>query len=318
MQQNIKDIYKKIIPTKLRYLVYSLRQLSNNQNVPREIANLKKDLLFFQILHHFKNNDATKYQDELNYINQLGTLALFPYNRTSQKIDDISAGFDKQKMLPFVMHKDKKLYFPKRYSVTQARDEYLCLVVNENLLADKYWEKTPHQYITEDFFVKDGDIVLDVGASEGLFLLDVIDKIKKGYLFEPDKVWLAALEATFAPYKDKVTIIKKFAADKDLADEITIDTFLKNEDGNIFIKIDVEGNEKKVLDGAQSVLKRKNDIRVACCTYHQHDDASLFEKFFNDLNYHLEFSDGFMLFYFYGNLKPPYFRKGLIRAKNTK
>lgn len=124
--------------------------------------------------------------------------------------------------------------------------------------------------------------------------------------------------ATFEPYQDKVTIIDKFASNKDSANEITLDSCLKNETGNIFIKIDVEGGETKVLNGAKSVLKRLDDIRVACCTYHKHDDASLFEKFFKDLNYQTEFSDGYMLFYFYDNLKPPYFRKGVIRAKNIK
>lgn len=318
MKQNIENIYKIIVPTKLRYLIYSLCKLSNKQNIPREIANLKKDLLFFKMLHYFKNNNPKEYQNEMNYLDKTGTLTPFPYNRTDKEAGNVITGFDRKKKMPFVFHKDKKLYFPKHYNMEQAKYGYLNLIVNDNLLEEKFWEKTPHQYTTETFFVKDEDIVLDIGASEGIFLLDVVDRIKKGFIFEPDKIWLKALKATFEPFKEKVTIINKFASNKDSSNELTIDSCLKNEDENIFIKIDVEGNENLVLSGSKSVLTRKNDIRVVCCTYHKHDDANLFENFFNDLNYHTEFSDGYMLFFYDSNIKPPYFRKGLIRAKNVK
>lgn len=316
MKEKIKNIFKIIIPTKLRYLIFSLRQISNNQNIPREIANIKKDLLFFKILHHFKNNKTEEYQNEINYLDKIGTLNIFPYNRIDKKINNIMAGFDKKNKMPFVTHKDKKLYFPKHYSVEQAKNEYLNLIVNENILEEKFWEKTPHQYTTELFSVKNDDIVLDIGASEGLFLLNVIDKIKKGFIFEPDKIWLKALKVTFEPFKEKIIIINKFASNKNSTNELTIDYCLKNEHGNVFVKIDVEGSENMVLNGAKSILERKNDIRVVCCTYHKHGDANLFEKFFKNLNYYTEFSDGYMIFFYDNAIKPPYFRKGLIRAKN--
>jgi hypothetical protein len=313
----LKNIYKKIFPIKLRYLIYSLRKLSNNQNIPREIANLKKEILFLKITHYFENNPSDKYQAELKFINEIGTLVPFPYQRIKNEPCDIIAEYDKKKRLPFVLHNNRRLYFPKHYTVKQARDEYIHYISFENIFAEKFWEKTPHQYTTESFAIKDGDIVLDIGASEGIFLLDAVDKIKKGYIFEPDKIWSKPLKATFEPYQEKITIINKFVTDKDTTDEITIDSCLKNEHGNIFIKIDVEGGEKSVLDGSKLILKREDDIRIACCTYHKQDDADLFDKFFKNLNYKTEFSDGYLLFYFYNNMKPPYFRKGMIRAQNS-
>ncbi len=219
--------------------------------------------------------------------------------------------------MAFVLHKDKKLYFPKNHSEEEAKRVYLNLFVEEDILGSGFKERNFHQYTTDSFSVKNNDIVLDVGAAEGLFLLDVVDKISKGFIIEPDKNWIKALMATFEPYEEKITIINKFAPNKDSRNEITIDTCLRNEFSNIFIKMDIEGGEYSALCGATNVLKnRKEYIRVSCCTYHYHDDARLIEKFFKDIGYHTEFSDGYTLFHAYDELKPPFFRRGLIRAKN--
>ena len=316
MKQIIKNISKKIVPNKLKYLINGFRKLSNNRDYRREIAYLKNDLLYFKILHYFEYNRPEEYQDEIKYLKKIGTLTPFPYDRTDKEPGNITVDFDKNKKMPFILHKDKKLYFPKFYNTEQAKNLYLNLLVNENILGGRFRKMNPHQYTTESFFVKDGDIVLDIGACEGLFLLDVVDKIKKGFIFESDKNWIEALTATFEPFKEKVMIINKLASNKDSSNEMTVDSCLKNEYGNIFIKMDVEGSESMVLQGSKSVLNRKNDIRVACCTYHKNDDANLLEKFFNDMHYHTEFSDGYMLFFHDMDIKPPYFRKGLIRAWN--
>lgn len=315
MKLTAKNIYRSLMPTKLRYLFFSLRRLSIDQDIPHEITKLKQELLYFKIAHHFQHNDSTNYRDEVEYLNKLGRLTPFPYKSTAKKIDEVETGYDEEKKLPFVLHKGKRLYFPEHYSLDLAKNNYLNLIVTENLLEGGYSDKAPHQYETDSFFVKEGDTLLDIGASEGLFMLNSIDKIKKGFLFEPDKAWLCALNATFEPYKEKVEIVNKLASDKDSTREMTIDTCLKNDLGNIFIKIDVEGSEYSVLTGANSVLGRGGDIRVACCTYHRQNDADLFERFFKNLNYNTEFSEGYMLFHFDETIKPPYFRKGLIRAR---
>jgi hypothetical protein len=316
MDQRIKKFYRAIFPIRLRHIIFNLRQISKHENLAQEVIDLQKDLLYLKILHHFERNGPEAFLDEIGYLKKFGALTPFPYDRTGKESEPIKSGFDKEKKMPFVIHKDKRVYFPKNYSIEQAKNDYLNYIVVENIFDGKFNEKNPHQYITGSFSVKEGDIVLDIGGSEGLFLLDSIDKIKKGYIFEPDKAWNEPLKATFEPYMEKVEIINKFASDKDSSDEITIDSCLKNESGNIFMKIDVEGYESPVLNGSLTVLKRKYDIRVACCTYHRQDDADQFDKLFKDLGYSTEFSEGYMLFYFDRQIKPPYFRKGLIRAKN--
>lgn len=272
-------------------------------------------MLYFDILHYFEHNSPEEYQNELEFLIKAGTLITFPYNRTGREPDSIKIDFDKIKKMFYVLHKNKRLYYPGNYDKEQAKQAYLNYIVGQNILDVKYSEKTPHQYTTDSFPVKNGDIVLDIGAAEGLFLLDVIEKVRRGFVFEPKEYWIKALEATFEPYKERVKIINKFVSNKYSKDELTIDCCLKDEYGNIFIKMDVEGYENLVLNGAKNVLNRKDDIRVACCTYHRHDDASLLENFFKDLNYHTEFSDGYMLFFYDKKIRPPYFRRGLIRAK---
>ncbi|MDP2338408.1 MAG: hypothetical protein Q8N05_18540 [Bacteroidota bacterium] len=314
MKAIIKNFYRRFLPSRLRQNIISLINISSYE---REIENLRKELLYLKVLHHYEHNDIAQYRNEINYLNKLGTLTPFPYKRTDKELININGYYDDIKKMPFVLHKNKKLYFPRHYNVEKAKQTYLNYFIGENILEGGFLEKAPHQYTTESFSVIDGDIVLDIGAAEGLFLLDVIERVKKGYIFESEKIWIEALSATFEPYREKVTIINKFASNKDSNNELTIDSCLKNEPGNIFIKMDVEGSENLVLCGAKNVLSRKNNIRAACCTYHNQNDANLLELFFKNLNYSIEFSDGYMLFYLDKNIKPPYFRKGVIRAKNV-
>ena len=61
------------------------------------------------------------------------------------------------------------------------------------------------------------------------------------------------MEATFAPYKEKITIVRKYVSDVDEEDNITLDTFFRDEGkfiDNLFLKMDIEdmrGKHWKVL-----------------------------------------------------------------------
>jgi 16S rRNA A1518/A1519 N6-dimethyltransferase RsmA/KsgA/DIM1 with predicted DNA glycosylase/AP lyase activity len=41
-----------------------------------------------------------------------------------------------------------------------------------------------------------------------------VSGVNRIYMFEYDKEWIAALETTFEPYKDKVEIINKYVSNK--------------------------------------------------------------------------------------------------------
>lgn len=319
MEYIVISIYRKLVLAKLKQFVRGLRRLSRintwYSNI-NEINKLKNDLLYIKILQYYEYNDSKEYQNELEYLKKHGALTPYLQKRTYKEPPKVNTGFDKKKKMSFVLHKNKKLYFPEHYSKEDAKRVYLNLIIDEDILGSGFKEKNFHQYTTESFCVKNNDILLDVGACEGLFLLDMIDKVSKGFIIESNKNWIKALKVTFEPYKDKITIINKFASNKDSQNEITIDTCLKNEFGSIFIKMDIEGCEYSALCGAEKVLTRKDDIRVSCCTYHYHDDSQLIEKFFKDIGYKTEFSVGYTLFNAYDEMKPPFFRRGLIRARN--
>ena len=44
-----------------------------------------------------------------------------------------------------------------------------------------------------------GKIFVDIGSAEGFTSLEVIEKASHIYLFEQDKLWIEALNATFGP-----------------------------------------------------------------------------------------------------------------------
>lgn len=325
MKYYFKSIYRKLLPEKIRSTIYTLRGLSSmrremdklRNDADSQIIQLRNELLYLKIIDYFRDYGKREYESELNYLKKHGSLEMYPYEKTNL-LKNVQANFDSKKRMPFVMHDGKKLYFPEDYSIEAAIKTYSYFVAGENILGDSYLEKAPHQYITKQFNVHDGDIVLDLGAAEGLFMLDAVDKAKRGYLFEPNKYWAKALQATFEPYSDKIVFVDKFVTDKDSSNSITIDTCLKNESGNIFIKMDVDGYELSALNGSKTILKRNDDIRVVCCTYHNQDDANDINNLFKEINFYTAFSDGYVIFFHDSRIKPPYFRKGVIRAKNSK
>ena len=135
--------------------------------------------------------------------------------------------------------------------------------------------------------VRAGDHVAEVGASVGLYALAFAGRVGAGghvTAFEPDPESASALEANIGVngWKDRLTVIRaavgqssgqvRFAAARGL--ESRIETRSDGDDGVItvpmvtmdealagrridLIKIDVEGFEQHVIEGAQSILTQE-------------------------------------------------------------
>lgn len=275
-----------------------------------------RDRLEIESMRRFYDSpDSEQYREELECVFHHG-LQLFPYEKL-KGLEMVECGYDRHYHLPFVIHDKKRLYFPKGYSVEDVERMYRTYIEKENLLGGNYTKKMPHCYQSEHFKVNEGDVFVDVGAAEGLVALDVIDKVSKVIIIESDRRWIKALRATFAPYKTKCVILRKLVTDHDGRNTITLEQLLKKEtDCSIFVKMDIEGFEKKVIGAAKDFLISHDGIKLACCTYHYGEDAQKLAMLFDQMGYHYEFSDGWMLFDKYDNtlLKPPFFRHGLIRA----
>lgn len=300
------DIYKEL--AELEY------QLIKTQEELKEFKT-KEQLFEIMMYYDVHSKESEQYKEELDFIAKNG-LSIFPYRKT-KTLPYAETGFDNGLSMPWVLHNNKKLYFPSSFSKEQAEFTYKNFIENENILGGNYRTKSPHQYQSETFKIEDGDVLVDVGCAEGLVALDAIEKVKKVYLIESDLKWIDALSATFAPYKDKVVIVNKLIADSDdsVKNTITLSSLLKEEkDSSIFIKMDIEGYETVVIRSSMDFLQNNNSIKLACCTYHKAGDEDSLKNMFESYGYKTEFSDGYMLFWYDYSIKPPYFRKGVIRA----
>jgi len=227
----------------------------------------------------------------------------YPFSLEYKKMS-INCFFDEQLQMYYVIHSGKKLYFPKSYP------EKEILLAYRDLLSEQD-ERSPHQYVKDINRLK-GKILLDIGAAEAIFSLEVIELVNYVYIFECDENWIEALTATFGSWKNKVTIIRKYVSDINDENNITIDRFLEEkEKTNLFLKMDIEGYESVALKGASNTLKESPDIDFAICTYHKKEDAKGIARSFRSYNIEYEQTDGYL--YYKNEL-----RKAILRRKYTK
>lgn len=262
-------------------------------------------------------SQSSEYNFEADYIlqNLDDNYEWFVPYPTLNEVGEIESGIDKKRGLPYVVHKEKRLYFPPTYSLQKCVNDYKSYIGREALLGGKYRLKHPHQYQSDNCKIEEGDVLVDVGCAEAIMALDNIDRIRKVFLIEGDSKWLPALRATFNDYAEKVVIINKFVSDSDSDTTITLRSVLMEEGGKpIFIKLDIEGAEVDVMNCCKDYLSSRSKTKIAVCTYHRQNDAELLSELFDEMGYFHEFSDGYM--YIYNGLNPiyPYFRHGLIRG----
>lgn len=241
-----------------------------------------------------------------------------PYEQT-RSLDVIDVRYDDRLKMFFVMHKGCPLYYPKHMTEEEVHFLYRIAHEEEDILSEGYRQRTPHSYQSDRYHICDGDVLIDAGSAEGLLTLDVIDKVSKAYLVECDSRWWKPLEATFAPYKDKVEIVKGVltGAKRDGGFGLT-ELLEKCRDRSVFVKMDIEGAELEVLQGAQEYLKTaKNQLILAVCAYHHVADYDQLNAFFNVIGYSTETQSGYMYTNLYEGNGIYSLRRGVIRASNV-
>lgn len=202
--------------------------------------------------------------------------------------------FDKEKDLRFVYTSDgKRLYFKRGMTRKAILRMYRFLEKEQDV-------HSPHYYFFDGLKLTENSIVADIGVAEGNFSLKIIDRIKELYLFECDAEWIEALEATFEPWKDKVHIVNRFVSNMTSSDTVRLDDFFRNKTVPDILKLDVEGAEASVLDGASDLLKEGRISDLLVCTYHKKEDAENLSTMLENFNYTIAFSQGYMLFMYGG------------------
>lgn len=220
--------------------------------------------------------------------------------------------FDNKKSLHYVLHSEKRLYFKKGMSKHDIRELYNNLCIEQDI-------NSPHSYLAFPVHYQSTDIAVDIGAAEGIWALDIIEKVKEIYLFECEDAWIEALQATFEPWSDKIHIVNKFVSD--VTDEVNTtldDYFLGKNIVPDIIKADIEGAEASCIKGASKLLT--NHVRhFLLCTYHNYDDYRVLSEMMKSHGFETQPSKGYMLTIY---MEPNYsckdaskiVRKGLIHA----
>ncbi len=292
MNKFLSPIYRVVVPKPIRtrILKKNLRKriIEYYSSLPENAVNNEHK----EVLKYLENNQVT----------------IFPYPFSAKySPEKIEVRFDPSRGMQYVIQDDKKLYFRKNWSEKRVQRAYADLSREQD-------SESPHRYLSPGFEPGENDVLADIGAAEGNFSLAVIEKIKKIYLLEYDREWIKALQQTFEPWKEKLEIIGKYVSDCDDEKHISLNTLLKIHSDITMLKIDVDGSEQKVLNGAHEVLSSKTPLRIALCTYHKDDDEKDFTSLLEKHGFNVIPSKGYMIHYYDKKMKAPYLRRGLIRA----
>lgn len=272
----------------------------------------KKQKIRRRILSHFAQHPPQDHelQEAVGYLSKHTLSTFYGTFQDKYHADQVIVHTDTSNGLPYVITEGKRLYFKRSFNKRTVQLLYNILCVEQD-------RDAPHCYTDPAFGINEGDILADVGCAEGYFSLLHIEKLKTTYLFEQDREWIEALEATFSPWKEKVIIVPAFVSDKDDNEHVSLDNFFLQISGKpVFYKIDVEGAEASVLKGMNRLLK-STTAKIALCTYHHKEDFDVFSRFFEASGFRQRANPGLMIYQNdLDHMDPPFFRKCLIKAMN--
>ena len=185
---------------------------------------------------------------------------------------EVHIHMDESRGLHYVLKDGKRLYFRRNTPLDKIARNYRELVMEQD-------KRSPHHYL-ESIKEVTGKTFVDIGCAEGYSSLEVVEEVGHVYLFEQDELWIEALKATFSPWQEKVTIVRKYVSDHNSATEQTLDDFFKDKDKeHLFLKMDVEGAERYALAGCKGLFKECKQLDFAICTYHEEDDEAVITTF---------------------------------------
>lgn len=309
-----KMLYKKTYKKMFNYILKQSIDKANGYAYREDsfLDQVRKEYIKYLILNDEETKNNASLKESFEYIKRNG-VSTFCSDSINYKIyDEQDVHYDQEKQLFWVYYREKKLYLKRSINTVKAVLEVM------NMLAAEQEESSPHCYVNKEFNVSKGDVVFDVGCAEGNFALSIVDSAEKIYMFEADEEWIEALNYTFEAYKEKISIIPKYVSNENTAECITIDTFC-NENGIDridFMKMDVEGAEPDVLQGAEKLIKEGKIKKIAVCTYHNAGDESKIRHLLK--NYDCQVTPGFMQVADRNELwdiKKPFFLPALLRCR---
>lgn len=280
-------LYRKVVPSNIRAFIYRVF-LGDFLFMIRNSKFWVKHK-WYRIYYNIVTPKTEKEQAFKAWSKARSCLTPYPYlwiGEYDRLLIDVH--IDTENSLPFVMHHGKRLYFG-RDMINDIPEMYKGLLIEQD-------ERSAHRYVVSYSDLTD-KVLLDIGAAEAIFTLDTIEYVNHAYLFECDERWLEALKATFAPWKEKVTIVRKYVSDINDKNNVTLDSYISDKQiDNLFLKMDIEGYERNALKGAKNLLKKAKNISGSVCIYHLHDDKELIQRLLERLDYVTEIQPGYILF----------------------
>jgi hypothetical protein len=259
-------------------------------------------VFIFYILNRKKIKNSDSYL-EYKYILRNG-VSCFPYSFADQyKKMSVNVFYDD--IYPYIVENNLKIYFNSNWNTDKVAKYYREISLEQNV-------NSPHCYYNKNINYSIYDIAIDIGAAEGNFSTFIVNHINKIYLYEKDDVWYDCLKRTFQPFEDKVEITQKKVSNFDDEINVKLDSINQYYDKNILVKIDVEGNELKVLEGMLKILSQNKIITLLVCTYHKQNDEVVLNDFLSNLGYSNSYSKGYMCYFYDKSIKKPFLRKALM------
>jgi len=254
-----------------------------------------------RIIREYTGSMESEEAEVAKYVKENG-LEVIPYDFT-KKYDYRSIKVIRDKDgYPYTMHKGKKLYGRKDDTNDFFAHYYSYTMMEQD-------KESPHCYVANESRIpRDGCIIAELGAAEGMFALDYIERAKKVYLFESSPKWQEPLRRTFAPWSAKIKIVPYFVgAGGDKNNTIQLDDYFRDKDITI-VKADIERAEVAMLHGGVETFSNK--IKQAyICTYHNYDHPMLIEKYLREHGFKTEFNKRYMLMHDW----PSDFDKNMLR-----
>ncbi|CAK7043732.1 MAG: hypothetical protein PARBA_01480 [Parabacteroides sp.] len=262
----ITQLYRTLISEQVRQSVYNafLGDFLSAYRRTRDWLRCKGYYLYYSVI-----KPETEKEQAFWILGKTGPTP-FPYlwKKEYDRLQ-IDVAVDAENGLPYVYHKGKRLYF-RRDMFHRVSGSYKELLMEQD-------SRCAHRYV-ESYQELKGKTLLDIGCAEAIFTLDTIEEIDHAYLFECNEGWIEALQATFAPWKEKVTIVRKYVSDMNDENNVTLDDYFKDKPSdNLFLKMDIEGYERKALRGASCLLSKAKNISGSVCVYHLSDDVPVIQ-----------------------------------------
>lgn len=274
---------------------------------------------YLELLHFFENQRDEQSEQIARDIKSSGIIDMY-YGKWTEKYYNRRFLIHKDKDYCYTEHKcldrdNRRMYFKHSMKKGFAEFYYKALVREQD-------RESPHCYLTRNIKNELHDnmgkgVVLDIGAAEGVFALDLTGFYKKCYLFEPDKQWIDALKKTFKHRQKDIRIVPKYVSETDDENTVSIDGFFGDNipDDISIIKMDIEGFEISALNGMKKTLAKNPQAILLVCAYHKPNDEEQIKQMMEKIGYSVIHRDGYMFVWSAKDFAPPYKRRGVLEIR---